>query len=330
MTDWDVIVVGGGPAGLMAACHAAQGGRRTLLLEKRPRAGNKILLSGGTWCNLTHAAQRRGIVEAFGPQGPFLHSALAALGPEQVIDLFEAEGVPIKVEPGGKVFPRSDRAADVRAALLARLSRTDCTVALDEPLEELRREGDQFLLVTARRSLSAQKVVLATGGQSYPASGSTGDGYRFAAALGHRIVPPRPALVPITTHASEVLALQGITIPDVGVSVLAPGGSETRYPAHSVCRTSGTRSVPDTVRCLARQRGALLFAHFGLTGPAVLDVSRAVSGQAQPRSLTLQCDFLPETSLPALTAALSRSAGQRASGRPSRFWAIACPSGWPT
>ena len=110
MTSWDVIVVGGGPAGLMAGIHSAQSGRKTLLLEKRPSPGNKILLSGGTRCNLTHAADRRGIVEAFGSQGPFLHSALARLGPEQVMDLFEAEGVPTKVEPGGKVFPDSDRA----------------------------------------------------------------------------------------------------------------------------------------------------------------------------------------------------------------------------
>ena len=116
--------MGGGPAGLMAACRAAERGRKTLLLEKRPPAGAKILLSGGTRCNLTHATDRRGIVEAFGAQGRFLHSALAALGPEAVVDLFEAEGVATKVEAGGKVFPRTDRAGDVLAALLARLGRT--------------------------------------------------------------------------------------------------------------------------------------------------------------------------------------------------------------
>jgi hypothetical protein len=321
MTSWDVIVVGGGPAGLMAACHSAQGGRRTLLLEKRPGPGNKILLSGGTRCNLTHAADRRSIVEAFGSQGPFLHSALAALGPEQVIDLFEAEGVPTKVEPGGKVFPRSDRAADVLAALLGRLRRTDCTLALDEPLEELRREGDEFLLITTRRSLSARKVVLATGGQSYPASGSTGDGYRWAAELGHTIVPPHPALVPITTHAAEVLALQGITIPDMRASVLDPGGGEKKgidaLPPTDLPVSANAGLEPGTLsarpKCLAQQRGALLFAHFGLTGPAVLDVSRAVSGHAEPRSLTLECDFLPETTLPALEAALQREC--RAAGK---------------
>ena len=120
MMRWDVAIIGGGPAGLMAAARAAQRGRKTILLDKNREPGVKILLSGGTRCNLTHATDARGIVEAFGPNGRFLHSALAALGPQQVVDLFEAEGVPTKVEPGGKVFPASDRAADVRAALVRR------------------------------------------------------------------------------------------------------------------------------------------------------------------------------------------------------------------
>ena len=113
---WDVAIVGGGPAGLMAAARAAERGRRTILLDKNREPGVKILISGGTRCNLTHATDARGIVAAFGPAGRFLHSALAALGPQQVVDLFEAEGVPTKVEAGGKVFPTSDRASDVRAA----------------------------------------------------------------------------------------------------------------------------------------------------------------------------------------------------------------------
>ena len=191
---WGVVVVGAGPSGLMAACHAAERGRRTLLLEKNRKPGAKILLSGGTRCNLTHAADRRGIIEAFGTGGRFLHSALAALGPDEVVDLFEAEGVATKVEPGGKVFPATDRAADVLAALLARLRRTDATLALEEPLEELRRVDECFQLMTTRRTLQATSVVLATGGKSYPGSGSTGDGYAWAEAMGHTIVQPVPAL----------------------------------------------------------------------------------------------------------------------------------------
>ena len=121
MTHWDVAIIGGGPAGLMAAALAAERGRKTILLDKNREPGVKILLSGGTRCNLTHDTDARGIVEAFGFDGRFLHSALAALGPQQVVELFEAEGVPTKVEPGGKVFPVSDRAADVRDALLRRV-----------------------------------------------------------------------------------------------------------------------------------------------------------------------------------------------------------------
>src|SRR6476660_6542669 len=126
MTDtfWDVVVVGAGAAGLMAALRAAERGRRTLLLEKNRKPGVKILMSGGTRCNITHATDNRGIVEAYGPPGRFLHSALAALSVQDTIELFEAEGVAVKVEETGKVFPVSDRAADVLEALLARLRRS--------------------------------------------------------------------------------------------------------------------------------------------------------------------------------------------------------------
>ena len=277
-----------------------------------PSRGRKILLSGGTRCNLTHATDRRGIVEAFGAQGRFLHSALAALGPEALVDLFQAEGVATKVEAGGKVFPSTDRAADVLAALLARLGRTPCTMALDEPVAEIHRQDAGFQVITSRRTLLAQSVVLATGGQSYPASGSSGDGYRWAAALGHTIVTPRPALVPITTHAPAVLALQGITLADVRVSVL-------ERPVE-----------PGRPACLAAAaRGAILFAHFGVSGPAVLDVSRAVSSHTQPNSLLLRCDFLPDVNQEALESALREQCLRPAGGWRSASWPSGCRSGWP-
>src|SRR4051795_3618381 len=127
---WDVVVIGGGAAGLMAAIRAAEGGARVLVLEKNRKAGVKILMSGGTRCNLTHATDNRGIVQAYGPPGRFLHSALAALSVQQTIGLFEAEGVATKVEETGKVFPASDRAADVLQALLRRLRRSGAVLAL--------------------------------------------------------------------------------------------------------------------------------------------------------------------------------------------------------
>src|SRR5947209_12393543 len=170
--NWDIAVIGAGAAGLLAAARAAELGRRTLLLEKNRRAGVKILMSGGTRCNITHATDNRGIVEAFGPPGRFLHSALAALGVQDTIDLFEGEGVATKVEETGKVFPVSNKAADVLEALLRRLRRGGATLALGEPLRELRPDEFGWQLVTPGRVLRSATVVLTTGGQSYPGSGT--------------------------------------------------------------------------------------------------------------------------------------------------------------
>ncbi|MBN1394812.1 MAG: NAD(P)/FAD-dependent oxidoreductase [Pirellulales bacterium] len=286
-----VAIVGGGPAGLMAAAQAAERGYRTILFDKNRQLGVKILLSGGSRCNLTHDADARGIVEAFGPNGRFLHSALAAFGPRQVVELFEAEGVPTKIEPGGKVFPVSDRAADVRDALTRRAKRGGCLFALGEPVADVARTDAGFQIVAPQRSIAAAKLILATGGQSYPSCGTTGDGYRWAAALGHRIVAPHTALVPVTSHAPWVSALQGITLADVSVQVVDP--------------INDTNRSKET--CLASRRGALLFAHFGVSGPAVMDVSHAVSGSTHPTQLLLRCDLLPDIAEPELDSHLARA-----------------------
>src|SRR5438874_4774070 len=169
---WDVIVIGAGAAGLLAAAGAAERGRRTLLLEKNRKPGVKILMSGGTRCNLTHATDNRGIVEAYGPPGRFLYSALAALSVEGTIDFFEAEGVATKVEETGKVFPVSNRAADVLGALLRRLRRSGATLALQEPVQDLCLNGGSFALTTSHRMVTASSVILTSGGQSYPGSGT--------------------------------------------------------------------------------------------------------------------------------------------------------------
>lgn len=275
--NWDAVVLGAGAAGLTAATHTASRGRRVLLLEKGKKPGVKILMSGGTRCNITHDCDARGIVAAFGTNGKFLHSALASLGPRETVALFEAEGVATKVEETGKVFPVSDRAVDVLEALLRRLHRSGATLALGEPANELlSNPGGGFRVVTSTRTVTAEKVLITTGGKSYPGCGTTGDGYAFAAAFGHTIVPPRPALVPLTVQPAWVGELRGITLPDVNLKV-----NENGKP-------------------LAVRRGAMLFAHFGLTGPAPLDVSRAVSGHPAPTSLTLEADLLPGDPEPAV------------------------------
>jgi predicted Rossmann fold flavoprotein len=266
---WDVVIVGAGAAGLMAGICAAERGRRTLVLEKNRKAGVKILMSGGTRCNITHATDNRGIVAAYGPPGRFLHSALATLSVEDTIAFFEGEGVATKVEETGKVFPVSNRASDVLTALLRRLERSGAVLALNEPLADLQPDGKGFIVQTPLRKISASRVILTTGGQSYPGSGTTGDGYRNLARLGHTIIAPRPALVPITVGVPWVAELRGVTVPDVSLRVV------------------------ENQQTLAQRRGSLLFAHFGLSGPVALDVSRAVSGHPQPAHLALEVDLLP-------------------------------------
>jgi predicted Rossmann fold flavoprotein len=270
--EWDIVVLGAGAAGLVAAFRAAELGRRVLLLEKNRKPGVKILMSGGTRCNLTHATDNGGIVDEYGPPGRFLYSALAALSVQETIRLFEEEGVATKVEETGKVFPVSNRALDVLDSLLSRLRRSGATLALGEPVNDVRAVGDRFDVVTPSRTIAAERVILTTGGKSYPGSGTTGDGYQIAAAFGHTIVPPRPALVPITTAEPWVADLRGVTLPDVQLHV------------HQGDKKLTTR------------RGSLLFAHFGLTGPVALDVSRVVSGHPEPRSLHLEIDLLPAMS----------------------------------
>ncbi len=246
-----------------------------------------------------HPRRRRpGIVEAFGPSGRFLHSALAAFGPQDVVDVLQSEGVPAKIESDtGKIFPASDQASDVLSALINRLNKSGCELAAEEPLLGIERSADGFILITSRRTISAEKILLATGGKSYPACGTTGDGYRWAAALGHTIVPLHAALAPVVTHAPWVTALSGITIADVLVKVIEPLNDEN-----------------GKTRCLASRRGSFLFTHFGVSGPAVLDVSRVISGYSPAQRLILQCDFLPgvqQEELDAQIAAQCASAGER-------------------
>ena len=284
-TGWEVVVIGAGAAGLMAASRAAERGQRVLLLEKNRKPGVKILMSGGTRCNITHACDNRGIVDAFGPGGRFLHSALAALSVQDTIAFFEAEGVATKVEETSKVFPVSDKAADVLAALLARVQRSGATLALGEPATDIcLGPNGVFEVATPQRRLCCPRVVLTTGGQSYPGCGTRGDGYGFAARFGHTIVAPRPALVPITVRANWVGELRGITLPDVALKVL------------------------EGDRVLASRRGGFLFAHFGLTGPAPLDVSKAITRHANPQALTLEVDFLPGLREPDVDEFLKREA----------------------
>jgi predicted Rossmann fold flavoprotein len=305
----DVVVLGAGAAGLVAAIRAAEMGRRVLVLEKNRRAGVKILMSGGTRCNITNARglrslrgvtgpidpgydpkQARGarsIQAAFTPEaGAFLAPALKGFTVEDSVALFENEGLATKIEANGKVFPATDRATDVLAALLARLERSGATLRPNCPALGLDRaeydEDGPWRVRVPDGSIATKCVVLTTGGQSYPGCGTTGDAYAWASALGHEIIRPRPALVPLRTDAAWVIDLKGITLPDVEAKVVGPDGGKP----------------------LSRRREAVLFAHFGVTGPAALDVSREVARQDDPRALRLDLDLVPDLHAEPLDAAL--------------------------
>ena len=267
--DYDAIILGAGAAGLMAAIHAAERGRKVLLLEKGKKAGVKILMSGGTRCNITHDCDNRGIVEAFGSNGKFLHSALANFGVRETVEFFNGEGVATKAEETGKIFPVSNKAVDVLDALLRRLHRSGATLALTEPAKAVAAIDGGFRVTTPLRTVTAAKLLVTTGGLSYPGCGTTGDGYGFAKQFGHTVTATRPSLVPVTVYAEWVKDLSGVTMPDVGLKVVHENKS------------------------LAGRRGSLLFAHFGLSGPVALDISRAVSGHATPTQLALEFDLLP-------------------------------------
>ena len=291
--SYDVAVVGAGAAGLLAATRAAQRGRRVVLLEKNSKPGVKILMSGGTRCNLTHATDARGIVEAFDSQGRFLHSALARLGPDELVALFNDAGVATKVEATGKVFPVSNRAVDVLEALKAMLKRSGAELRLQAGVQEMQHDGERFLLATAAGEIAAERVILTTGGQSYPDCGTTGDGYAWAKAFGHKIVPTRPALVPLRSESRWATELKGVTVPDVEVTILAEGEKKSKF----------------------QRRGSFLFTHFGLSGPAVMDASRAVTERPDASAWTAVCNFLPELTQEQLVAELTEAArtqGKRA------------------
>jgi predicted Rossmann fold flavoprotein len=284
---FEVIVIGAGPAGLLAAIRSAELGRRTLLIERNRKLGVKILMSGGTRCNVTHQTDRNGIVQAFGRQGKFLHSALTRFSPQDVVAMLAAEGIGIKTEPNGKIFPASDRALDVQQALIRRLERTPCQVENLCRVRQIERHDNHFDVISDSTTFSAPKLILATGGQSYPGCGTTGDGYRWAAQLGHTIIPPHPALVPLRSNAAWLPTLSGIALQDAHVFVV----EAEQLPPESdfLARLSAMRK-----KCLLERRAPLLFTHVGLSGPAPMDVSKAFAAAANPLTLRCVIDLLPQ------------------------------------
>ena len=251
----DGIVIGGGPAGMFAAITAAEQGKKVLLLEKNHRLGKKLLITGKGRCNVTNHCTGQEVLQNTPRNGRFLFSAMAAFPPEKTYAFFESHGCPLKVERGNRVFPVSDRSQSVLDCLQNELRRLHVTVSEERVTEILTAEGRVTGVRTDRGSHEAGWVILATGGVSYPATGSTGDGYRMAEALGHTIVPQEGSLVPLEAE-EDCKQMQGLSLRNVGVKLLGAKG-----------------------KVLYQDFGELLFTHFGVSGPTVLSASCHMKGE---------------------------------------------------
>jgi predicted Rossmann fold flavoprotein len=247
----DVLVLGGGAAGLMAAIHAARRGRRTVLLEKQKQPGLKILISGGGRCNLTTTRAGQDLENQYGARrGRFLRHALRAFPPTALRGFVETHGLPLREEDLEKLFPVSQKARDVVDLLVDQVAAAGATLVTGQAVRQVSRDGAEWVASTDDRTWRASSVVLATGGLSYPKTGATGDGYAFCRAQGHTITATFPALAPLWLDATWVRSLQGIVLDGVDLSVVGPDG-----------RALGTRRRP------------ILFTHKGLSGPAPMDLA---------------------------------------------------------
>lgn len=254
MSD-DVIVIGGGASGMMAAITAASRGARVTLLEPNQKVGRKLYITGKGRCNLTNDCSAREVLDSIPRNGRFLYSAVNRFPPSQVMEFFTSLGVPLKTERGGRVFPKSDRAADVIDALLRELRRERVNISQERALHIRVKDGAVTGVSTDRTEQNSISVILATGGLSYPATGSTGDGYAMSKELGHSIAMPVPSLVPLEAEGGDCARMQGLALKNVAVRVLNGKGS-----------------------LVYREQGELLFTHFGLSGPVILSASAHMRG----------------------------------------------------
>ncbi len=266
----EICIIGAGPAGLMAAICAAQNSAKVLVLETNSTAGRKLLLTGGGRCNFTHACCPEEIAKAFDKPGRFLRHSLHEFSPDEVREFFQWRELPSTVESDGCVFPISNQAADVRNLLVAETIKLGVHIQYQSRVEGISADGSGFIIQSASRRILASRVILATGGLSWPQTGSTGDGYRFAEQLGHTIIPTKPALVPLVAQESWASELAGVSLANVRL-----------------------RTTVDT-RAFAAV-GNMLFTQRGIGGPAAQDLSRRLTDALSQRQqgIPVEIDILP-------------------------------------
>lgn len=258
MQKYDLIVIGAGAAGLLAAGRAAELGAKVLLVEKMRQAGRKLMITGKGRCNVTNSASISEFIKHVYPNGKFLYPAFSKCFSEDILDLLEVRNVPCKLERGGRYFPESDNATDIVNALLRYAKENNVEIKYDTTVKEILKDEGKIIGVKAVSNMqtlefSTDNVLVSTGGKSYPATGSTGDGYKFAKQLGHTIVEARPALVPIETAGTMAGKLEGLSLKNVNAILWINGKKFTEA------------------------FGEMVFTSFGFSGPIILTLSRFVS-----------------------------------------------------
>jgi len=298
MKSFDVIVVGAGPAGLLAAGSASEDGKRVLVLEKMRQEGRKLLITGKGRCNITNDSSAGEFIKYVYPNGRFLRSAFGHFFSTEILELLHKYGVETTLERGGRYFPTSNKSADVLSALLKWVGELNVEILCGMRVEKLLVENQRIKGVQANgEEFRADKVILATGGKSYPATGSNGDGYELARVLGHSIVRARPALVPLETSGPLAKHLQGLTLKNVQATVWV---NDKKY---------------------GEDFGEMIFTHFGLSGPIILTLSRIVVDAINEGSkVELSIDLKPALDEQKLDARLLRDLDETGKKRISNLF----------
>lgn len=275
-----VLVVGAGASGLMAAYAASKDGVEVTVIEPNLKAGKKIYITGKGRCNLTNLIASRDFLDGVVTGKKFLHSAIYSFSPESTVDFFEKNGVKLKTERGGRVFPLSDKASDITGGLLNALKKNNCTIKYGERVLDINTQNNGFRVNTDKDSYFADRVIVATGGKSYSATGSSGDGYEFAKKFGHTINRLRPALCGIEIKQDLCSQLQGLSLKNVRL---------TAYDGGQICSFFGE----------------MIFTHYGISGPIVLSSSSEISAR-EAFGAYLSLDLKPALDFNTLSARLVR------------------------
>jgi predicted flavoprotein YhiN len=297
MSGKQVIVVGGGAAGMMAAGRAAEMGAEVVLLEKMEQEGKKVLISGNTRCNLTNSRPLDDFILMYGKNGRFLHTAFRHFFSADLIELLGKYGMHTSAEQDGRVFPASGKSADVVHALTSYMRENGVTTITRSPVLNIEQAGQRMMAVyTQDRTFRTGAVIMATGGASYPQTGSNGEGYRMAERLGHTIVKLRPSLVPLEVREKDkVRNLQGISLTNVRITSFACSADDIKTQLIPQSDTGRGISGKKARRPLIESRtGALVFTHFGISGPAILLMSLAVADALEQGPVSLTIDMVPD------------------------------------